>query len=198
MHTSGTTGSPKPVFVPVASVLPNLFDIARELEICAGVHLLLSSPLTFDPSMIDVLTTLLTGATLVVVPRCDKLRSDLYQEVFEDNQVNVLQCTPSLLRSIFANIDGVPQSLRKCAVGGEKCCARTKKILRTLLDTGRIDVYHLYGLTEMSVWQSMLKVKELINLPTHFFVQLRFRLILVKLFCNLLKLKIREVVTSNA
>ena len=168
MHTSGTTGSPKPVYVPVASVLPNLVDITRELEICAGVHMLLSSPLTFDPGMIDVLTTLLTGATLVVIPRCDKLGSDLYQEVFEDNQVNVLQCTPSLLRSIFVNIDqGVPHSLRKCAVGGEKSCARTKKILRTLLDTSRIDVYHLYGLTEMSVWQSMIKVRILIYICPH-------------------------------
>ena len=40
------------------------------------------------------------------------------------------------------------------AIGGEHCNTNARARLRTLLERG-VRVYHMYGLTEMSVWQSM-------------------------------------------
>ena len=47
---------------------------------------------------------------------------------------------------------------RVLAVGGERCCEAARRRLVTLLGTG-VSVYHMYGLTEMSVWQTMTRME---------------------------------------
>ena len=49
------------------------------------------------------------------------------------------------------------KSLRTLAIGGEHCNADARSRLRTLLERG-VRVYHMYGLTEMSVWQTMTRL----------------------------------------
>ena len=102
IQTSGTTGDPKPVFVSHASVLPNILDFKAEFNLLGSDLVLLSSPLTFDPSMVDVFVTLVSGAALLVLPSTEKkMRRQLFQSLFVDNSVSVLQCTPSLVSNIF-------------------------------------------------------------------------------------------------
>ena len=43
------------------------------------------------------------------------------------------------------------------AIGGEHCNTNARARLRTLLERG-VRVYHMYGLTEMSVWQTMTRI----------------------------------------
>jgi len=53
----------------------------------------------------------------------------------------------------------LPASLKIVAVGGERCNADAGAILQRLI-ASNVRVYHLYGLTEMSVWQSMIRICE--------------------------------------
>ena len=52
-----------------------------------------------------------------------------------------------------------PGHLRILAVGGEKCDQEMRKMLSSLLELG-VSVYHMYGLTEMSVWQTMTRLNQ--------------------------------------
>ena len=48
-------------------------------------------------------------------------------------------------------------SLRILAIGGEKCSEESKRRLMTAWRSG-VMVFHMYGLTEMSVWQTMTRM----------------------------------------
>ena len=80
IQTSGTSGPAKPVLVPEAALLPNLRDIRREFELSPTDTVLLASPLTFDPSLVDVLCSLVAGARLLVLPASLKIKTDLHRD----------------------------------------------------------------------------------------------------------------------
>ena len=67
--------------------------------------------------------------------------------------MTILQCTPSLLLRLAS----APR-LRVLTVGGERCSAEARRRLTEHLEAG-VRVYHMYGLTEMSVWQTMTRLE---------------------------------------
>ena len=146
------------MFVRQSSILPNIRDFVRELATGPGDEILAASPLTFDPSIVDLFLALCSGASLVVLPRQQKLKPNLYDALFSANRVSIVQCTPGLLTRIFAGEWEPPACLKIVAVGGERCCAAGRVLQRLLAN--QVRVYHLYGLTEMSVWQSMVRIME--------------------------------------
>ena len=54
MHTSGTTGRPKPVRVPHCCIVPNIVDLTQRFSICPDDCIFNAAPLTFDPSVVEV------------------------------------------------------------------------------------------------------------------------------------------------
>ncbi len=156
--TSGSAGEPKPIFVRSASVLPNIRDISCEFCATRTDQIFAASPLTFDPAILDFFLSLTSGANLLLLPRRLKQRPDLlFAALFSANRVSMLQCTPGLLARIFVGDGHLPASLKIVAVGGERCNAEAGIILQRLIASD-VRVYHLYGLTEMSVWQSMVRI----------------------------------------
>ena len=141
IKTSGSTGVAKTVYVTNASVTPD--DV-----------ILLSSPPTFDPHIIDMFLAVVSGATLLLRPRRLLTTGDVTLDT-----VTILQCTPSLLLRLAS----APR-LRVLAVGGERCSIEARRRLTQHLEAG-VRVYHMYGLTEMSVWQTMtrLETKEMVS-----------------------------------
>ncbi len=159
--TSGSAGTPKPVFVRHASVVPNIRDCADEFRPAAGDEILAASPITFDPSILDLFLVLVSGASLVLLPRRLKQQGPgLYDALFTANRVSLLQCTPGLLTNIFSGSWELPVSLKTVAVGGEQCRVEAGRVLQRLVASSRVRVYHLYGLTEMSIWQSLVRISE--------------------------------------
>ncbi|ETE59025.1 Acyl-CoA synthetase family member 4, partial [Ophiophagus hannah] len=75
LHTSGTTGLPKIVF----KITPE--DVV-----------FMASPLTFDPSVIDLFISLASGACLLILPTVIKMMpQQLSRALFQQNRVTVLQ-----------------------------------------------------------------------------------------------------------
>ena len=84
-------GRAKTVFVTNASVVPNISSISQQWRLSSSDVVLLSSPPTFDPHIIDIFVTFSQGAQLLILTR--KLLQSARLGV---PSLTVLHSTPSL------------------------------------------------------------------------------------------------------
>lgn len=118
------------------------------------------TPLTFDPSVIELFLALTTGAKLLIVPQKihinpKKLLSILFPQDNKENAVSFLQMPPSVfLRWSSEEIEYIFQksSLKVLALGGEVFPSNILKIPK-----GNVRIFNLYGITEVSCWASVLE-----------------------------------------
>uniref|UniRef100_A0A8C6EKH4 Beta-alanine-activating enzyme n=1 Tax=Microcebus murinus TaxID=30608 RepID=A0A8C6EKH4_MICMU len=157
LHTSGTTGIPKIVRVPHECIIPNIQHFRILFDITQEDVLFLASPLTFDPSVVEIFLALSSGASLLIVPTSVKmLPSKLAAVLFSCHRVTVLQATPTLLRRfgvqlIKSTILSASTSLRVLALGGEAFPSLT--VLKSWRGEGNeTQIFNVYGITEVSSW----------------------------------------------
>lgn len=63
----------------------------------------LASPLTFDPSVVDIFLALSSGAQLLIIPSViKKVPNRLAQVLFKNHKTTVLQARVNLLETYFA------------------------------------------------------------------------------------------------
>ncbi|KAM7157633.1 beta-alanine-activating enzyme isoform 1-T1 [Molossus nigricans] len=165
LHTSGTTGLPKIVRVPHACIIPNIQHFRVLFEITQEDVLFLASPLTFDPSVVEIFVALSSGASLLIVPTSIKvLPSKLAAVLFSHHRVTILQATPTLLRRfgsqiIKSAILSASTSLRVLALGGEAFPSLT--VLKGWREVGnRTQIFNVYGITEVSSWATFYRIPE--------------------------------------
>ncbi|XP_053510931.1 beta-alanine-activating enzyme isoform X2 [Artibeus jamaicensis] len=185
LHTSGTTGTPKIVRVPHACIVPNIQHFRVLFEITQEDVLFLASPLTFDPSVVEIFVALSSGASLLIVPTAVKVfPSKLAAVLFSHHRVTILQATPTLLRRfgsqlIKSTVLSASTSLRVLALGGEAFPSLT--VLRGWREEGnRTQIFNVYGITEVSSWATFYRIPEKIlnsTLKCELPVQLGFPLL---------------------
>ncbi|TRY57108.1 hypothetical protein DNTS_023983 [Danionella cerebrum] len=165
LHTSGTTGVPKIVKVPHKCIVPNIICLRSVFMMTPEDVVFLSSPLTFDPSVVEMFLALSSGACLLIVPPAvKKMPRRLSQVLFKRNNTTVLQATPTLVRRfgrrvLQEEVLSSHSSLRLLAFGGEPC--PSLKLIRGWKQEGnRTSICNLYGTTEVSCWASCYKVPE--------------------------------------
>uniref|UniRef100_A0A7N8Y5N9 Aminoadipate-semialdehyde dehydrogenase n=1 Tax=Mastacembelus armatus TaxID=205130 RepID=A0A7N8Y5N9_9TELE len=165
LHTSGTTGHPKIVRVPHKCILPNILHLRSLFQMSADDVVFLASPLTFDPSVVDIFLALSSGAQLLIVPAViKKMPSRLAQMLFKDHKTTVLQVTPTLLgrfgRSVLKQeVLSSCSSLRVLALGGE-ICPCPALLMSWRQEENKTHIYNIYGITEVSCWASCYKIPE--------------------------------------
>ncbi|KFQ31971.1 Acyl-CoA synthetase family member 4, partial [Merops nubicus] len=165
LHTSGTTGIPKIVRVPHKCIVPNIQHLKTIFEITEDDVLFLASPLTFDPSVIELFVALTSGASVLVVPNAVKMMPvELAAALFHHHHVTVLQATPTLLRKFGAHIIksmvlSANTSLRVLALGGEAFPGLN--LLKSWKHKeNKTNIFNLYGITEVSSWATCYKIPE--------------------------------------
>uniref|UniRef100_A0A8C8RJV4 Beta-alanine-activating enzyme n=1 Tax=Pelusios castaneus TaxID=367368 RepID=A0A8C8RJV4_9SAUR len=165
LHTSGTTGIPKIVRVPHKCIVPNVLHLQSLFKITPDDMLFMASPLTFDPSVVELFITLTSGASLLIVPSLIKMMPrKLLSTLFHHHRVTVLQATPTFLRRfgaqlIKSTVLSASTSLRVLALGGESFPALN--VLRRWKDRGnKTHIFNLYGITEVSSWATCYKIPE--------------------------------------
>ncbi|NWH62090.1 ACSF4 enzyme, partial [Geococcyx californianus] len=165
LHTSGTTGIPKVVRVPHKCIVPNIEHLRSIFEITQDDMLFLASPLTFDPSVVELFIALTSGASILVVPNTIKMMPvQLSVALFHRHRVTVLQATPTLLRRFGAHIIkstvlSANTSLRVLALGGE--AFPVLNLLRSWKHKeNKTSIFNLYGITEVSSWATYYKIPE--------------------------------------
>ncbi len=152
IYTSGSTGRPKGVMITHEGlVISNQARIAFFGE-PVGTFLLLS-PLAFDSSVVGIYWTLLTGGTLLLVPKAAQQTPDRLAQTVADEGVTHLLTLPSFYALVLEH--GTAESLAslRCAiVAGEACPKKLIEQHRTMLpDAG---MFSEYGATETTVWAS--------------------------------------------
>ncbi|XP_046368705.2 beta-alanine-activating enzyme-like [Haliotis rufescens] len=155
--TSGTTSVPKVVRVPHSCIVPNIQHLRKIYELNSEDLCFLASPLTFDPSIVEIFVTLTSGATLLMTNNEVKASpKKLLEILYHRNRVSVLQMTPSLLLRfgpsvLKSTLLSQRSSVRTLALGGENL--PTLAILRSAVAPDcRATFYNLYGVTEVSCW----------------------------------------------
>ncbi|XP_059051331.1 beta-alanine-activating enzyme [Achroia grisella] len=150
--TSGSTGEPKHIQVPVQCIQPNVDDLTKLFNITSNDVIYFSTPLTFDPSMIEILIACLNGASLLIAPE----KAEILFPENRENSVTFWQLTPSRFFQ-YSNADirnkilSPTSTLKILALGGEPL--NGVKRLKELKDANnKTRIYTLYGVTEMSCW----------------------------------------------
>ncbi|XP_066253833.1 beta-alanine-activating enzyme [Euwallacea similis] len=155
MQTSGTTGKSKIVKVPFNCIRVNVISLNKHFRIYNEDVVYWGTPLTFDPSLIELLLGLLFGGTLLIVSPGTVLNPFLlYQSLFFIGLATFLQIVPSVfLRWSPVQISQIllSSSLKLLAFGGE-CFP---KELLTYPRNPNLQIYNLYGITELSCWATI-------------------------------------------
>ncbi|CAG7828368.1 unnamed protein product [Allacma fusca] len=180
IRTSGTTGNRRVVLVPHNAIVTNVLDFIGEFKITSTDQILAIAPSTFDPSIIDLFTSIGTGATITYVTDAIRLEPSELAKVILQERITIVQSTPSFLKRfgipILKNILGPGSPVRVLALGGEKCVS--KEFLRAVVPAlSPVEIFNVYGVTEVSCWASL----EKINLNTNDEICLGKPLSLIKL-----------------
>ncbi|MEU7763695.1 amino acid adenylation domain-containing protein [Nocardia sp. NPDC049190] len=147
IYTSGSTGKPKGVVVTHAG-LGGLVAAGRDgCRVHEGSRVLHVSSPNFDASVLELLLTFSSGATLVVAPPYVFGGAEL-AELLRRERVTHIFITPGALESVDpAGLD----DLEVVEVGGEKC---SPELVGRWVRDGRIFV-NGYGPTEVTVWATL-------------------------------------------
>lgn len=163
--TSGTTGLPKTVRVPHQCIVPNITHLRGIFNIADHDLIFLSSPLTFDPSIVDIFLALGSGACLLIVPHVVKMKpKSLLRMLYCRHKVTYLQATPSLVSRIGPEmlektLLGRMSHLKTLAFGGEKFPS-ISLLMKWRGPGNSTKFFNLYGTTEVSCWSTCYEVTQ--------------------------------------
>lgn len=143
IFTSGSTGRPKGVQINHQNLLNLAVWVGEEFALDATRRVLQYSTINFDASVLDIFPTLLSGATLCIPSKVQRLSESLLAEFCERHQVEQAFLPPALLAVL--NAECFP-TLTTILTGGEPCSPTT---IQAWLSERR--VYNLYGPTECTV-----------------------------------------------
>ncbi|KAK0162522.1 hypothetical protein PV327_006295 [Microctonus hyperodae] len=158
--TSGSTGVPSIVRVTHASIVSNILDLKRILNLKSTDKIAHLTPLTFDPSIIEIFLSISSGGTLVTVS--DNLKNCPHEllMLLHDKRITFISSTPSLLLhrwsvpNLNSTLLGKDSHLRVLLLGGEPF-PNPRTILKMKHRENYTRIFNIYGITEISCWASI-------------------------------------------
>jgi amino acid adenylation domain-containing protein len=154
IYTSGSTGTPKGVEIPQRALTNFVCAMQQEPGVTAGDRVLAITTLSFDIAVLELLVPLAAGATVVISDRATVQDPAALSKLISDEQVTVMQATPSTWTSLkeFGWKGG---SRLKALSGGEPL---TRELADYLLAHCK-ELWNMYGPTETTVWSTCCKVE---------------------------------------
>jgi amino acid adenylation domain-containing protein len=150
-YTSGSTGRPKGVEISQANMTAFSANLTERFGLKLGQRILGLTTHTFDISGLELICSLLNG--LCVVLADDETAADpaLIRDLIIDAKIDVVQATPSRLRSLL-DVDGASalSQTQTILVGGETLPIGLADTLKTLGPR----VFNVYGPTETTIWST--------------------------------------------
>ncbi len=151
LFTSGSTGEPKGVMVPHGALANQLRWVWRRFPLAPGDRVLLRTPLSFDPALVELFLPLLAGA------RVEAARADAHGDAHylagavARRGVTLVQMVPAVARLLAAE-DGLAGwgGVHSFLCGGEALPASVAGALVRRLPGARL--HNLYGPTEATVY----------------------------------------------
>ncbi len=154
LYTSGSTGQPKGVSVPVSALNAHLDGMIDAVGFTARHHWLARTTISFDISLLELFMPLNCGSTLVLASAEQANDPDQLIHLIKHHSVNVIQATPGAWRQLLdSNWHATPGQL--LLTGGE---ALPQALADELTAQGNT-LYNVYGPTEATIWASIKPLK---------------------------------------
>ncbi len=149
IYTSGSTGRPKGVAVSHANAVPMMTWSREYFGLDASRRVLQSLSYAFDFGLWEIVTTLISGATLHVPSAGEHGDPQAYARLVAELGIDTLHTTPSFFRAMVETGQPLP-GLRTVHLGGEALTRdQVERFAASLNDECRL--YNGYGPTEATV-----------------------------------------------
>ena len=143
MYTSGTTGKPKGVMIEHKNVINFIIGQISRYRVNESDRILQFSPFYFDPSVEQIFTALLSGATLYLIKKDLLLNNFKLGRFVEDNEITHIKAVPTFLEKLDLSRLG---NLRRIISGGEQCPINLARRM-----SKKFESYNVYGPTEATI-----------------------------------------------
>ncbi len=149
IFTSGSTGEPKGVEILHSGIGNAVAWRIRSYRLSpADTTLQMPSP-SFDASLIDILSALLSGGKLIILDTASKRSVERIRETIEKYRVSAMLLTPTLYRVLLDQIAPNMASLRFVTLAGEKLPVDLMQA--HFVSAPAVELWNEYGPTECSV-----------------------------------------------
>ncbi|MBZ5763870.1 AMP-binding protein, partial [Rhizobium sp. VS19-DR104.2] len=101
IYTSGSTGRPKGVVMPAQSLINLLQWGSSELHDYGAQRVAQFTSISFDVSNQEILSTIITGSSLVILPSMVRQDMELFVQWLATNEIGRLFCPITVLREII-------------------------------------------------------------------------------------------------
>lgn len=154
IFTSGSTGTPKGAMLRHRNVAAFFACLPQAFGFASGERILAVTTVSFDIAALELLGALTCGMTVVLASSEQARDPAMLLELIEREKVNVLQTTPTRLKTLL-ELDrfGSPSlpGIRTLLVGGE---ALPPSLADHLLTWTHTCVFNVYGPTETTIWSA--------------------------------------------
>ncbi|MCV9927830.1 amino acid adenylation domain-containing protein [Flavobacterium sp. LS1R49] len=155
IYTSGSTGNPKGVAISHKSLLNFLISIQQEPKIEENDYLFSVTTQSFDISILEFFTPLISGATLYIASEVLLADPLAIVRVLEELKPTIIQATPSFYQMLY-NAGWKGNKLIKILCGGDLL---SETLSQKLLETNA-ELWNMYGPTETTIWSSCKKIMQ--------------------------------------
>lgn len=149
IYTSGSTGTPKGVEIHHRAVINHMVWMQDNFSLSSNETVLFRTPLSFDPSVWEIMLPLFMGAKVVIAPMGDNIDPEKITKLIISNKITILQLVPTLLLEFLKqkNVSSC-YSLRHVFCGGETLPSNVKRLF---FNTMSCKLHNLYGPTEATI-----------------------------------------------
>lgn len=154
LYTSGSTGKPKGVEVKRDGFFAFIDGVSKIIDFTPQKRIACLTTSSFDIFFLESIMSLYKGLAVVLATDDECINPRLMSRVITNNQVNMIQITPSRLQ-LLLNYDSELKCLSNMSeilVGGEPF---PYKLLTTLQRKTHAKIYNMYGPTETTIWSTI-------------------------------------------
>lgn len=147
IYTSGSTGNPKGVMIEHKGIVNTIFAQIDLFDITANDNGLQFASFSFDASISEIFTALLSGACLYVIDKEHREDPKLLENYIADNEIDIATIPPSYLN--LMDLKTVSRLKTLITAGEPPVYIKVKEYLKLG------NYYNAYGPTETSICSAM-------------------------------------------